>query len=196
VPNPLSNLSFPADRHHICYSVEKSVVVRNVNKFVRFFRFRSVRKCITGMTGSVDWKSDNVIPIVKTANKLSLVRYLLFWNMFLFPFAVISSPVNMSVFLSCLLKEVKVLNFLLFRHGIWFWGRSVSCKAQHSSLSVWNIERITRVLSSDAQVFFMANMFFVECWYCVNSDYKILKYIRVDGLINIIQGIKKILVLL
>jgi hypothetical protein len=40
--------------------------------------------------------------------------------MFLFSFTVISSPVNMSVFLSCLLKEAQVLHFLLFRHGAWF----------------------------------------------------------------------------
>jgi hypothetical protein len=76
---------------------EKPSLSSTIKKLARLFKIRSVRNCITRMTRSVDWNSDNVIPIVKTANKLSLVRHLLFWNKFLFPSAVISSPVNVCI---------------------------------------------------------------------------------------------------
>jgi hypothetical protein len=143
------------------------------------------------MTGSVDWNSDNMIAIVESANKLSLLRYLLFWNTFLLPFAVVSSRVSMSVFLSCLVKETKVLRFLLFRHGVWFWGRAVSCRAQHTSLSVLYTERALRALSSGAHTFCVVNMLFTKCWYSVNSGCKIVKNTGI--LINSIYGIIKIL---
>lgn len=76
---------------------EKASLFATIKKLTRLFKLRSLRNCITGMTRSADWNSDNVIPIVKTANKLSLVRHLLFWIMFFFPSAVISSPVNVCI---------------------------------------------------------------------------------------------------
>lgn len=65
---------------------------------MRFMKFRV-------MAGSMDWDFErNVISIVKSANKLSLVLYLLSLNMFLFPSRAVSS-VNMSELLSRLLKK-------------------------------------------------------------------------------------------
>jgi hypothetical protein len=63
---------------------EKASLSATIKKLTRLYRVRSVMNCITGMTRCADWNSDNVIPIVKTANKLSLVRHLLLWNKFLF----------------------------------------------------------------------------------------------------------------
>jgi hypothetical protein len=58
------------------------------------------------MENSVDWNFEsNVISIVESANKLSLVLYILTWNMLLLPSKAISSYVNMSEFLSRLLRK-------------------------------------------------------------------------------------------